>query len=129
MKNFQQLILQTQLSCSLFHVHRKGIQSCSTSLYWKILQDYETSYQYKLQLAGPVHQNQQQIRLNIHTYTIQRCYYKRDWLHKHLGTDIHLNLRRLQQKIFIKWIAWKQLLIKWKRYSNRYFTMHPSNGK
>ena len=61
-------------------------------MYWKILQDYETSYQYKLELAGPVHQNQQQIRLNIHTYTTQRCYYKRGWLHKHLGTGTHQHL-------------------------------------
>ena len=63
-------------------------------MYWKILQDYETSYQYKLELAGPVHQNQQQIRSNIHTCTSQRCYYKRDWLYKHLETGIRLNLRK-----------------------------------
>ena len=34
---------------------------------------------------------------------IRRCYYKHDWLHKHLGTGIHLNLRRLQGKFHIKW--------------------------
>ena len=50
------------------------------------------SYQYKLDSVGPVHQNQQQIQLDIHICTSQRCYYKHDWLHKHLGTGIHLNL-------------------------------------
>ena len=34
---------------------------------------------------------------------IRRCYYKHDWLHKHLWTGIHLNLRRLQGKFHIKW--------------------------
>ena len=52
---------------------------------------------------GPVHQSQQQIRLDIHICMIRRCYYKHDWLHKHLGTGIHLNLRRLQGKFHIKW--------------------------
>ena len=45
-----------------FKVHRKGVQLCSTLLCLKILQDYETSYPYKLDSLGPVHQNQQQIR-------------------------------------------------------------------
>ena len=59
---------------------------------------FSISYRYKLHSVGPVHQNQQQIRLNIHTCTTQRCYYKHDWLHKHLGTGIHLNLWRSQNK-------------------------------
>ena len=40
----------------------------------------------------PVLQNQQQIRLGIHTCTSQRCYCKQDWLHKHLGTGTHQHL-------------------------------------
>ena len=55
-------------------------------------------YLYKLDSVGPVHQNQQRIRLSIHTCAIQRCYYKHDWLHKHLGTGIHLNLPKWQNK-------------------------------
>ena len=49
---------------------------------------------------GPVHQNQPQIRLDIHIGMIQRCFYKHDCLHKHLGTGIHQNLRQLQRKFF-----------------------------
>ena len=55
-------------------------------------------YLYKLDSVGPVHQNEQRIRLSIHTCAIQRCYYKHDWLHKHLGTGIHLNLPKWQKK-------------------------------
>ena len=40
--------------------------------------DYSTSYRYKLDSVGPVRQNQQQIRLNIHTCTSQWCYYIHD---------------------------------------------------
>ena len=55
--------------------------------------DHFTSYRHRLDSVGPVHQNQQQIRLDIHICTSQPCYYKHDWLHKHLGTGIHLDLR------------------------------------
>ena len=47
---------------------------------------------------GPVHRNQQQIHLHIHTCTIQWCYYKHHWLHKHLETGIHLNLQKLKRR-------------------------------
>ena len=57
------------------------------------LQDNLTSYRHKLDSVGLAHQNQEQTQLNIHTCTIQRCYYKHDRLHKHLGTGIHLNLK------------------------------------
>ena len=60
--------------------------------------DHVSSYRYKLDSVGPVHQNQQQIRLNIHTCTIQRCYCRYDWLHKHLMTGIHLNLESCKNK-------------------------------
>ena len=49
-------------------------------------------YRYKLDLGDPERQNQQQIRLDIHTCTSQRCYCKQDWLHRHLGTDTHQHL-------------------------------------
>ena len=62
------------------------------------LQISSTSYRHKLDSVGPVHQNQQQIRLNIHTCTIQRCYCKRDCLHRHLGIGIRLNLRIVEVK-------------------------------
>ena len=62
---------------------------------------YFSSYRYSQDSVGPVHQNQQQIRLNIHTCTTQRCYYRHDWLHKHLGTGIRLNLKRLQRKLCV----------------------------
>ena len=55
--------------------------------------DHFTSYRHRLDSVGPVHQNQQQIRLDIHICTSQPCCYKHDWLHKHLGTGIHLDLR------------------------------------
>ena len=48
--------------------------------------DYFTPYQNKLDLVGPVEHN-------IHICMIQRCYCKHSWLHKHLGTGIHLNLQ------------------------------------
>ena len=47
---------------------------------------------------GPVHRNQQQIHLHIHTCTIQWCYCKQYWLHKHLETGIHLNLQKLKRR-------------------------------
>ena len=50
---------------------------------------YFSPYRYKLDLGDPVRQNQQQIRLDIHTCTSQRCYYRQNWLHKHLETGIH----------------------------------------
>ena len=53
---------------------------------------YFSPYRYKLDLWDPVLQNQQQIRLGIHTCTSQRCYCKQDWLHKHLGTGTHQHL-------------------------------------
>ena len=56
------------------------------------------SYRYKLDSVGPSHRNQQQIRLDIHTCTSQWCYCRYDWLHKHLGIGIHLNLWRSQNK-------------------------------
>ena len=68
-----------------------------------LLQHKLNSYRHKLDSVGPVHQSQQQIRLDIHICMIRRCYYKHDWLHKHLGTGIHLNLRRLQGKFHMKW--------------------------
>ena len=66
------------------------------------LQISSTSYRHKLDSVGPAHQNQQQIRLNIHTCTIQRCYCKRDCLHRHLGIGIRLNLRivKVKKKIY-----------------------------
>ena len=57
------------------------------------LQDDLTSYRHRLDSVGLAHQNQEQTQLNIHTCTIQRCYYKHDRLHKHLGTGIHPNLK------------------------------------
>ena len=56
-------------------------------------QDKLTSYRYKLDSVGLALQHQEQTQLNIHTCTIQRCYYKHDRLHRHLGTGIHLNLK------------------------------------
>ena len=56
-------------------------------------QDKLTSHRYKLDSVGLALQHQEQTQLNIHTCTIQRCYYKHDRLHKHLGTGIHLNLK------------------------------------
>ena len=53
---------------------------------------YFSPYRYKLDLWNPVRQNQQQIRLDIHTCTSQLCYCKQDWLHKHLGTGTHQHL-------------------------------------
>ena len=53
---------------------------------------YFSPYRYKLDLGDPVRQNQQQIRLDIHTCTSQLCYCKQDWLHKHLGTGTHQHL-------------------------------------
>ena len=53
---------------------------------------YFSPYRYKLDLGDPVRQNQQQIRLDIHTCTSQRCYCKQDWLHKRLGTGTHQHL-------------------------------------
>ena len=53
---------------------------------------YFPPYRYKLDLADPVRQNQQQIRRDIHTCTSQRCYCKLNWLHKHLGTGTHQHL-------------------------------------
>ena len=57
---------------------------------------YFSPYRYKLDLGDPVRQNQQQIRLDIHTCRSQRCYCKQDWLHKHLrtGTHQHLNISK-----------------------------------
>ena len=39
---------------------------------------YFSPYRYKLDLGDPVLQNQQQIRLDIHTCTSQRCYYRQN---------------------------------------------------
>ena len=62
--------------------------------------DHFTSYRHRLDSMGPLHQNQPQIRLDIHTCTIQRCYCRYNWLHKYLGTGIHLNLRIKGRKKF-----------------------------
>ena len=68
-----------------------------------------TSYRHKRYAVDPVHQNQQQIRLDIHIGTSQRYYYKHDCLHKHLGTGIHQNLRQLHRKFFS--IVYKSLKV------------------
>ena len=57
------------------------------------LQDNLTSYRHRLDSVSLAHQNQEQTQLNIHTCTIQRCFYKHDRPHKHLETGIHQNLR------------------------------------
>ena len=67
-------------------------------------QTWWTSYQYKLDEVGPVDHKQQQIQLCIHICTSQRCCYRYNWLHKHLETGIHQNLKRVKRvrgKVFI----------------------------
>ena len=86
---------------SVFSVNASIICQLSKKRFLPPLNYFLSSYRYKLDSLGPVHQNQQQVRLDIHTCTSQWCYYIHDWLHKHLGTGIRLNLQRLQRKLCV----------------------------
>ena len=92
-------------NCSIYRFHFVTFLECGQESWCKLSNcplflpffDYPSSYRYKLDSMGPVHRNQQQIHLHIHTCTIQWCYCKHHWLHKHLETGIHLNLQKLKR--------------------------------
>lgn len=84
-------------------------------------QDKLTSHRYKLDSVDLALQHQEQTQLNIHTCTIQRCYCKRDCLHRHLGIRIRLNLRivKVKRKILQRFSTAQLLKIPPKKTSRK----------
>ena len=48
-----------------------------------------SSYQHNLDLVNSVDRSEQRNHLHNHICMTQRCYYRQNWLHKHLETGIH----------------------------------------